>query len=452
MTVTAIVLLLMSALAVAGAGTAGNTAWAGNYRELDLGNIQHIASVTVTWATGTTKGTIYCGVISGEHYPPQASDRFAWVPKWGATNTTGVKSYAVVCDTSAIFVVTGAQPAPTDLAVNFPTPTSTAAPTATGIPPTNTPVPTATTPPTATGTTVSTPTTHNTCGDLGDGAVDQHGVSVDVWAPGLRIACGFPGYENGDDPMPPGTPLPPPRPFRFDYAVDHNEPVFGFKVFYRHSGDPRGCGDVRAILHQGDAVEGRFVRFHTFQFATAFCDNTGIHIIDVAGQTDSGGVEDQLNDNGVRPMKLMGTPDDFTQRGFLFDIYYNYFNFDIPGGPGYPSFVHQGFANDSDGISTFWDPNDSHHLQFVCHYINGRDDYSCGHDGSVHALRDLQYGIDAPSQTTWWAFFDPVRGVNTVVPAGTPGAWQMRVDKPITIFENGGVSHNNHVPGLQYPN
>jgi hypothetical protein len=299
-------------------------------------------------------------------------------------------------------------------------------------------------------TATSTATTHNTCGD--DPAVDQNGVSVDVWAPGLRIACGFPGYENGDNPNPPGSPLPAPRPFRFDKNVDHNEGVFGFKVFYRASGDPRGCGDVRVILHQGDAVEGRFVRFHTFQYAMAICDSAGnMRIIDVGGQTDSGGVEDQLADDGNRPMKLMGTPDDFTQRGYLFDIYYNFFDFEEPGAP-YAAHINQGFANDGSGVSTFWDAADPHHLQFVCHYINGHDDYSCGHDGSQHALRDLQYEILQPSQTTWCASFDMTRAVNTVVSCGTPGSWQQRVDVGVgPVFEHEGVVHDNRVPGLQYP-
>ena len=40
---------------------------------------------------------------------------------------------------------------------------------------------------------------------LGSGAVDQNGVSVDVWAPGLRQACGQFGYENGNDPVPATT-------------------------------------------------------------------------------------------------------------------------------------------------------------------------------------------------------------------------------------------------------
>ena len=146
-------------------------------------------------------------------------------------------------------------------------PTATKAPsTATTIPPTaTTDPPTATTGPSATSTAGDA---GNTCGNVGDGSVDQHGVSVDTWAPGLRIACGFKGYENGDNPMPAGTHLPAPRPFRFDSAVVMHEAPFGFKVYYRKGSEAppgytgaNGCGDVRVIMHQGGSVAGLRLSF-----------------------------------------------------------------------------------------------------------------------------------------------------------------------------------------------
>src|SRR5258708_14186795 len=66
------------------------------------------------------------------------------------------------------------------------------------------------------------------CTGYGDGAVDQNSQSVDVWRAGLRTACGY-SYENGDNPMPSGTPFPPPRPFRL---IQPTRPIFGFKVYY----------------------------------------------------------------------------------------------------------------------------------------------------------------------------------------------------------------------------
>ena len=310
------------------------------------------------------------------------------------------------------------------------------------------------------------------CSDLGDGAVDQNGVSVDVWAPGLRSACGQLGYENGDDPMPAGTPLPPPRPFRFDYVVDHNEAVHGFKVFY-WNGDSRRCGDMRLIMHQGGSTHGMMTRFHTFQFAYAWCDATGNKkIVDVGGQVDTGALvlhSQPSNPIGTTSggMRLTADTDSCTGRPGTstncFVTWYLDFKFQVPNVPAaYGATVTSGISVEfsvNDPI-TLADPADLMHLVLT----NSRG--ATGWDGVSRTLGNwFIYNFASANQATWWTTFDPNTGVQRAVPAGTPGAWQMRVDSGISAPGSGllagncvfGFScqrrtHDNNVAGIVYPN
>jgi hypothetical protein len=166
------------------------------------------------------------------------------------------------------------------------------------------------------------------CTGYGDQAVDQNSQSVDVWRAGLRLACGY-SYESGDNPMPAGTPFPPPRPFRL---IEHTEPVFGFKVFYLGADTPTPCDDLRIIFHQGNGIGGHQVRYHSMQYAIAHCDANGTYLgyTDVAAYADTGGLEDidpnRLGgDDGQRPMKLIPTLADIQQYN-VFEVWYvNFF-------------------------------------------------------------------------------------------------------------------------------
>jgi hypothetical protein len=330
---------------------------------------------------------------------------------------------------------------PMPLARGKKTPTSTP----TSIPPTSTPS--------------STPTGGNgtpaaNCHDLGDGAVDQNGVSVDVWAPGLRRACGFLGYENGDNPMPAGTLMPPPRPFRFDYTVDHNEAVFGFKVYYRRGseapagfGGTNGCGDVRVILHQGGGVAGFTTQFHTYQYTEVKCDAAGTpHIIDIGGQIDTGTLYlRSLPDSGrpAGPNRL--TADILSCNGvttfICATVWYSFFNFQLPGATN-TGWSHMGFLVENP--ITLADPN------------NLSANHPGPGNGTTTMLRDVQRYIPAHSASDWWCMWNLSHQMNEVVPAGTPGAWQMHVDPFFTEYQalepSSGTDHPHQVSGIVYPN
>jgi hypothetical protein len=293
----------------------------------------------------------------------------------------------------------------------------------------------------------------NTCGDIGDGAVDQNGVSVHAWAPGKRITCGFAGYENGDNPMPAGTHLPPPRPFRFDSAVMHHESPFGFKVYYRTGAEAPagyqgtgGCGDVRVILHQGGSVAGFTTQFHTYQFALDRCDAQGNHhIIDVAGRIDTGTLY-------LRSLPASGRPSgpnrltadtlscNRTTTFICATVWYAFFTFALPGATN-TGFSHMGCLI-VNPFTVYDDANPSNvHLT--------------GFDDTATMLRDNQWYIPAHSTGSWWCLFNTVSQVNEVVSAGTAGAWQNYVDpwfsEVQTLEPSYGVDHAHPIAGIQYP-
>jgi hypothetical protein len=236
------------------------------------------------------------------------------------------------------------------------------------------------------------------CTGYGDGAIDQNGQSVDVWMPGLRKACGYLGYENGDNPMPPGTPFPPPRPFRI---IEHGEPVFGFKVFYLGADTATKCDDLRIIFHQGDAPGGHTVRYHSMQYAVAHCDANGNYLgyTDVAAYGDTGGVEDVNpllpgGDDGQRPMKLIPTIADAQQR-LVFEVWYvDFFIFDprlsTPGTPTNRAFpivtVRPGF--DVHNTSTYQLTLSDFSLHYTCGLFGAGvpGDPGCQYDGAKRGL------------------------------------------------------------------
>jgi len=299
----------------------------------------------------------------------------------------------------------------------------------------------------------------NTCGNLSEdpNAHDQNGVPLNVWAPGLRVGCGFAGFENGDDPMPAGTHLPQPRPFDFDRAVVANESAFGFKVYYRKGSEgpagfqgTGGCGDVRVILHQGGSVHGFTTQYHTYQFATDVCDSAGNHhIIDVGGRIDTGCFQPRKDD----PQRC-GPPDRVTADTLSCDgktkflcatVWYGRFQYQIQGG-NYNAFSNMGFLVENP--ITLYDPN----CPTCIHLANG--------DGTTTMLRDNQFAVPASNHpATWWAKFNATTGINEIVPAGTAGAWQMYVDPWFgasgefkQLEPAYGVDHPHPVAGVKYPN
>ena len=293
----------------------------------------------------------------------------------------------------------------------------------------------------------------NTCGDLGDGAVDQNGISVDVWAPGLRIACGFPGYENGDNPMPAGTHLPPPRPFRFTSGVVHNEAPFGFKVYYRPGseapagfGGSNGCGDVRVIIHQGGSLHGFTTEFHTYQFAMDQCDAQGNHhIIDVGGRIDTGVLDQRQNPDSQRAQVDRLTATTLScdgQTSFICaTVWYAAFNYALPGASN-TGWSHMGFLVENP--ITLYDPANP----MTLHLTGG------GNDGTTTMLRDNQWYVPGHTASDWCASFDG--SLNTVVACGSPSSWSMHVDpyyNEIQVLEpSSGVDHFHPIAGIQYPN
>lgn len=232
------------------------------------------------------------------------------------------------------------------------------------------------------------------CTGYGDGAYDRNGISVDVWASGIRNACGYIGYENGDDPMPPGTPFPPPRPFR---SIDPMEPVFGFKVFYLNAGSPTPCNQLRIIFHQGDAPGGRGVQFHSMQYTIAHCDSNGNYLgyTDVAAFADTGGVMDvnpamPNGDNGTRPMKLVPTLADVVPPlRLVFEVWYVDFLIYAPGSGNTPAVtVRPGF--DILNVSAYHTMGDFTSVNFTCS-VSGLGggvpgEPSCQYDGAKRGL------------------------------------------------------------------
>jgi hypothetical protein len=482
-------LIVLTSLPTSGATLTGTlTGWTGNamqgaaYTELTFGQITAVTSVQITFAGSGSSATLYCAVdTTSAHNPPQVQDQYAWIPKWGfdMTHVQGTTTVGLSCTTTALLLAVQDAPPATLTVPSLATPTTALTPattaavtvnagrtarpptsTSTPIPPTQTPIPPTKTPVPATNTAIASTTTSatgdagNTCGDLGDGAVDQNGVSVDVWAPGKRIACSFTGYENGDNPMPAGTHLPPPRPFRFDSAVVHHESPFGFKVYYRKGSEAPpgyqgtgGCGDVRVILHQGGSVAGFTTQFHTYQFALDRCDAQGNHhIIDVAGRIDTGplylrSLPDSGRPSGPNRLTADTRSCDGKTTFICATVWYAFFNFALPG-TSTTGWSHMGFLIENP-ITLYDDANPINvHLT--------------GNDGTTTMLRDNQWYIPAHSTASWWCLFNTVSQVNEVVSAGTAGAWQNYVDPWFsnvqTLEPSYGVDHVHSIAGIQYPN
>jgi hypothetical protein len=494
-TALAIALLLASLIVVTSLPTSGATltgtltGWTGNamqgaaYTELTLGQPTTVTRVQIAFVSSGSSATLYCAVdATSPHYPPQVQNQYAWIAKWGfdMTHAQGTTTVGLSCTTTALLIAVLDAPS---AALSVPgiatTTTVPATATNTGIattetsagiapakrtakPPTatNTAIPATQTPIPATNTAVAPTTTSaagdagNTCADLGDGAVDQNGVSVDVWAPGKRIACGFAGYENGDNPMPAGTHLPPPRPFRFDSAVVHHESPFGFKVYYRTGAEAPagyqgtgGCGDVRVILHQGGSVAGFTTQFHTYQFALDRCDTQGNHhVIDVAGRIDTGTLYlRSLPDSGRPSGPNRLTADTLSCNGkttfVCATVWYAFFNFALPGATN-TGWSHMGFLIENP--ITLYDN------------ANPANVHLTGNIGTTTMLRDNQWYIPAHNTASWWCLFNTVSQVNEVVSAGTAGAWQNSVDPWFsniqTLEPSYGVDHGHPITGIQYPN
>jgi len=345
---------------------------------------------------------------AGPPTPPAMDGKPATPRATGTASATATKPTA----TSATVMSTATKPMPTS--------------TATTVPPTAVPASTATT----TGATNGTPAAD--CHDLGDGAVDQHGVSVDRWAPGLRKACGFLGYENGDNPMPPGTPFDAPRPFRFDYTYDHNEAVFGFKVFY-YKGAANHCGDMREILHQGGGTAGFDTEFHTYQFAYAQCDNEAastMRIVDIGGQADLGCLISRTQFNQTGEACPPGSASAGGQ-GERITADTQTCTAATHGQDGcvtswYPTLNTDSPRNGTFGVDTtlvVYNPitalDQANHLNRV----------PTGEDGTVRGLSlMLIYNLKSTVSERWDAIWDLSRHKQVVVAAGTPGSWPMRVD------------------------
>jgi len=492
-------------------GWDGNAMLGASYTMLQLDASTTNPKLTVQFSGIGSMADAYCGVTSGVHYPPTAQDQYAWAPKWGwdMTHAQGTTTVTLGCTTKAILVAVMGAGSPTlsvpgvatstpvaataTVAVSTATtvpPTATtipstatsapstattvvstattvpstatattAASTATTIPPTATTVAsTATTPPTtatATGPT-ATPTAGDggsTCGNLGDGNVDQNGISVDVWAPGKRTSCAGQGYENGDNPMPVGTHLPAPRPFRFDSAVVMHESPFGFKVFYRPGseapagyGGTGGCGDVRVIMHQGGSVTGMNTQFHTYQVAIDKCDAAGNHhILDVAGRINTGCLDLRSND----PVRCDGpdrlTADTVSCNGtttfICATVWYSFGDYTLPGGNG-GGWNHYGFLIENP--ITLYD------------VANPTNIHLTGNDGSTTMLRDFQFWVPSHTAADWYVLFNTVTQQNEVVSAGTAGAWQNHVDlwySDVQVLEPAsGTDHHHDYPGIVFPN
>jgi hypothetical protein len=418
------------------------------YGLLSLTSPADVTTIRVTMAAGTDYVVIFTADSTVDTKPLPYEDTPPWRLVGSATYTASPVTFTVSPARTTRYV----------LALTRRTGAPASAPSAIGADGTALPPPsTTTTVPSGNGTPAAQ------CHDLGDGAVDQNGISVDRWAPGLRKACGQFGYENGDNPMPRGTPLPAPRPFRFDYAVDHNEAVHGFKVFY-WNGDSRHCGDMRLIIHQGGAVHGFMTRFHTAQFAMALCDSAGRkRIIDVGGQIDTGSLQLESTSEIATAGEVKLTADiascsgrPGSTSGGCETTWYATLFFDVPG---------RGTAGVNVEFTvqhpiTLADPND---LTAVI-ITNSRG--VAGWNGAPRILGNwLVFNLWSGSRSTWWTTFDSATGKQVVVPAETPGAWQMRVDGGIASRADGALvancvldfpcdrrTHDTGVAGIVYPN
>jgi hypothetical protein len=378
-----------AAAPLAGAFTTGTDTSGHHYGFFSLTAPATVTSVTTTFAAGTASASIQCDVAApnSHHGAGNANDPSEWQSVWSLSNPVGSMTVGATCTTQWVRVDVGNATPPTAMSVS-----GTAV---TGTPTATTAIPTATmVMPTA------TMTGHGggTCTGYGDHAVDQHGVSVDAWAPGLRTACGFAGYENGDNPMPAGTPFPAPRPFR---SIDGMEPVFGFKVFYLGADTATKCDDMRLIFHQGDAPGGRHVRYHSMQYAIAHCDANGNYLgyTDVAAFADTGGTLDvdpsrPNGDNGQRPMKLVPTLADIKQYG-VFEVWYaDFFIYDPrlstsgqPTNKGFPIVtVRPGI--DIHNVGTYLNDVNDTGLHYTCGVLGGGQpgDAGCQYDGAKRGL------------------------------------------------------------------
>lgn len=276
------------------------------------------------------------------------------------------------------------------------------------------------------GPPTGTPPTSTQCTGYGDNAVDQNGVSVDAWAPGLRKACGY-AYENGDNPMPAGTPFPQPRPFRL---IEHTEPVFGFKVFYIGANTATKCDDLRIIFHQGDGVGGRNVRFHSMQYAIAHCDASGNYLgyTDVAAYADTGGVLDvnpamPNGDNGTRPAKLAPTLTD-VQQFLVFEVWYVEFFIDNPTNPTHGTPPPNGYVRPAHPILTVRPGFDIHNVSayltfgdfttvnYTCSVLGGGvpGDPGCQYDGAKRGLSHPDIIMNNAASNAQTDFFTDVHG------------------------------------------
>jgi len=294
---------------------------------------------------------------------------------------------------------------------------------------------------TALGGTATSANGTTVCTDPGDGAVDQNGVSVDVRAPGVRRACGFMGYENGDNPMPPGTPFDIIRPFRFDSNYDHNEAVYGFKVFYYHGDPTTHCGDVREVLHQGGGTKGFAEEYHTYQVAIAQCSNNAdratMHILDVGGQADLGCLVTRTEFNATGEIcQRTHTPG---SQGERITADTRTCHTAIAGADcittWYPTISFSGPNGVSGGVETTLIVNDPISLVDPTDItrVVKTNDYAAGANGQYNGVKRgmsllLVYGVSSSTSQRWSSVWDATSHKQVPVPAGTAGSWPMRVD------------------------
>jgi hypothetical protein len=411
-----------------GTDTNGN-----RYAFLALSALASISQVTVTFAPATATAVVECDVAppnphAGIGDPRNPSE---WTPAWAIAQPSGAVTVAPSCLTQWVRVSVGSGPAPLSLAV--------AGSSLNALPISRT----IANPSASIGTTappnVAPDHTHSTV----PSSATQPVTAPPARSGGTSIAPPLPTPS-----APTATPQPAPMVMNTcgdlgDGAVDHNEPVFGFKVFYRQT-SPDHCGDVRMILHQGGDTHGFMTQFHTFQFALAVCDSQGNkQIIDVGGQIDTGSLFPRHLPDSERPSgPNRTTADTLSCDGvttfICATVWYSFFTFGIPDQQD--GWIHLGsLVENPITLMNATDPTKA---------------VLTGNDGTTTHLRDLQYFVDSGSQATWWVLFDRASGVNKVVPPGTPGAWQNRVDPGIavSILEHDGVIHAHPVPGIRYPN
>jgi hypothetical protein len=94
-------------------GTTGVSTWAGNYRMIHVSPAVHNPTLSIETTYGDYYLAVYCGALSGQHYPPTPNDQYAWTAAFG-TNTVYYPTmiFPIYCgDVSDLLIVTG--PAPT---------------------------------------------------------------------------------------------------------------------------------------------------------------------------------------------------------------------------------------------------------------------------------------------------------------------------------------------------